>query len=878
MSTRKSLLRRTAAAALTAALLAGVFPLAVQGAEAAEPLSFQGHTYQAFSGGLTWTQARAACEAKGGHLATITSQEELAAIEGYLDGLGGDLQRAYWLGGTDQDQEGRWTWITGEAWTIENWSYGEPNDDFGSTEDYLGMYTPAVAHGGDPYCWNDFTDDARATGVEYMGYLCEWEDDTPTLPTGPVEPDRWSFGNSGENFMEKEEFWGFVNYVNKGYYITRADYDRLVSSSSLPAVDKLRLDPEPWQYQGIIEEKESRYNIDGKSQRFQAWGGSCYGMSVWTCLVGSGELSARDVAGSSTLASYASTLPVQSAINFYMWQQKLTVPTVAMEEFMQLPSQTAQLARLQQLADAADRDGPFLLCYQWYRDFPADGSAPKEEDCCGHAVVGYGSQWGLYTDLVRSRLGERTGDTLFTHRIDLYDCAAPDDPEGLYDLYYSDDGVWAIPGHGIISTDHTAFDTPRNNGQLVLATADPDVLNAVDYTTGYATRPTVYDGILLGYRLGDSLSLDWTGGTDTITGFSSQSGTIPVAVTANLTMAGDTVPTDATAFLPDAAYCTVSSSTPLELQATAGQYLTTVQTDTRGRVTFTDDGGAALNLAATGTYQLQLAANQGWGSLTWDILEVAGDGAQVSLQPTSQGCLLLGDDLTGMTVLGSDGEEQVRLTLSTAAEEVLITDDGKAGRLWVREDKDGDGRYETTVAAAGQDAAFSDVLPGDYFYDAVAWAVAEGITNGVSPTAFGPQQTCTRGQTVTFLWRAAGSPAPKGTAPGFSDVAPDSYCADAVAWAMEQRITNGTGADTFSPNATVTRAQGVTFLYRAMGEPAAAGGGTFSDVPGQAYYHDAVAWAVAEGITNGTSHSTFSPNAPCTRGQIVTFLYRTYHE
>ena len=231
-----------------------------------------------------------------------------------------------------------------------------------------------------------------------------------------------------------------------------------------------------------------------------------------------------------------------------------------------------------------------------------------------------------------------------------------------------------------------------------------------------------------------------------------------------------------------------------------------------------------------------------------------------------------------MTVLGSDGEEQVRLTLSTAAEEVLITDDGKAGSLWVREDKDGDGRYETTVAAAGQDAAFSDVLPGDYFYDAVAWAVAEGITNGVSPTAFGPHQTCTRGQTVTFLWRAAGSPAPKGTTPGFSDVAPDSYCADAVAWAMEQKITNGTGADTFSPNATVTRAQGVTFLYRAMGEPAAAGGGTFSDVPGQAYYHDAVAWAVAEGITNGTSHSTFSPNAPCTRGQIVTFLYRTYHE
>lgn len=876
MLARKSIFYRTTVIALAATLLAGGLPLAVQAAEEADVLSFQGHTYQAFSGGLTWHEAKAACEAKGGHLATITSQAELSAVEDYLDSLDGSLQQAYWLGGTDQDQEGQWTWITGESWTIENWSYGEPNDDFGSEEDYLGMYTPAVPHGGDPYCWNDFTDDARATGVEYMGYLCEWEDDTPTLPTGPVEPDRWSFGNSGENFMEKEEFWGFVNYVNKGYYITRADYDRLVSSSSLPAVDKLRLDPEPWQYQGIIEEKESRYNIDGKSQRFQAWGGSCYGMSVWTCLVGSGELSARDVAGSSTLASYASTLPVQSAINFYMWQQKLTVPTVAMEEFMQLPSQTAQLARLQQLADAADRDGPFLLCYQWYRDFPADGSAPKEEDCCGHAVVGYGSQWGLYTDLVRSRLGERTGDTLFTHRIDLYDCAAPDDPEGLYDLYYSDDGVWAIPGHEIISTDHTAFDSPRNNGQLVLATADPDIINAVDYTTGHAIRPTAYDGILLGYRLGDTFSLDWLGGMDTITGFSSQSGTIPVAVTANLTMEGDTVPTDATAFLSDAAYCTVSSSKPLDFQVTAGQHLTTVQTETRGRVTFADDGGIDLNLTGTGIYQIQLAANQGWGNLSWDILEVVGDGTQVSLQPTDQGCLLMGDDLTGMTVLGSDGENQVRLNLSTVAEEVLITDDGKADGLWVREDKDGDGRYETTIAAVEQDGAFSDVLPGDYFYDAVAWAVAEGITNGVSSTAFGPNQTCTRGQTATFLWRAAGSPAPKGTAPAFSDVSPDSYCADAVAWALEENITNGTGPDTFSPNATVTRAQAVTFLYRAMGEPTVSGDGAFSDISAQAYYHDAVAWAVAEGITNGTSSSTFSPNAPCTRGQIVTFLYRTY--
>lgn len=169
--------------------------------------------------------------------------------------------------------------------------------------------------------------------------------------------------------------------------------------------------------------------------------------------------------------------------------------------------------------------------------------------------------------------------------------------------------------------------------------------------------------------------------------------------------------------------------------------------------------------------------------------------------------------------------------------------------------------------------AFTDVPADAYYTDAVAWAVENGITNGTSATTFSPNTSCTRAQMVTFLWRAAGSPEPATTNNPFTDVQSGAYYYEAVLWAVEQGITNGTSATTFSPDVTVTRGQTVTFLWRFNGSLAVSGG-SFADVPANAYYADAVAWAVAEGITNGTSATTFGPDDPCTRAQIVTFMYR----
>ena len=170
--------------------------------------------------------------------------------------------------------------------------------------------------------------------------------------------------------------------------------------------------------------------------------------------------------------------------------------------------------------------------------------------------------------------------------------------------------------------------------------------------------------------------------------------------------------------------------------------------------------------------------------------------------------------------------------------------------------------------------SFADVPVNAYFADAVKWAVDKGITNGLSDTMFGPYESCTRAQIVTFLWRAAGSPEPK-TASSFTDVPANAYYAKAVAWAVENGITNGMTETTFAPDATCTRGQSVTFLYRAL-KGTASGSTNFTDVKSDAFYADAINWAVANNVTNGTSNTTFSPNADCTRAEIVTFLYRAY--
>lgn len=218
----------------------------------------------------------------------------------------------------------------------------------------------------------------------------------------------------------------------------------------------------------------------------------------------------------------------------------------------------------------------------------------------------------------------------------------------------------------------------------------------------------------------------------------------------------------------------------------------------------------------------------------------------------------------------------------------IVAKDANGNKLTLKDN--GDGTYTFTMPASKvtvtaafaekkaepivPEKLFADVSAEEYYYEAVKWASENGVTGGIGENLFGAKLPCTRAQIVTFLWRAAGSPEPKGMS-GFVDVSADAYYAKAVAWAVEQGIVSGTSATTFSPDAVCTRAQSVAFLYRAFGTRTDKAAG-FSDVSADAYYADAVAWAVENGVASGIGGGLFAPDQDCARGQIVAFLYRAY--
>ena len=278
--------------------------------------------------------------------------------------------------------------------------------------------------------------------------------------------------------------------------------------------------------------------------------------------------------------------------------------------------------------------------------------------------------------------------------------------------------------------------------------------------------------------------------------------------------------------------------------------------------------GDANHASAEKTCTVSVTAYYVPGAPTYPATAPAAPNGTVTVSPSNAS---KGTNVT-VTVKPNEGYELGSLAVKDASGNLLpLTDlgNGKFSFVMPASKVSVEAEFVKTVATS-----FADVPANAYFADAVKWAVDKGITNGLSDTMFGPYESCTRAQIVTFLWRAAGSPEPK-TASSFTDVPANAYYAKAVAWAVENGITNGMTATMFAPDATCTRGQSVTFLYRAL-KGTASGSTNFTDVKSDAFYADAINWAVANNVTNGTSNTTFSPNADCTRAEIVTFLYRAY--
>ena len=399
----------------------------------------------------------------------------------------------------------------------------------------------------------------------------------------------------------------------------------------------------------------------------------------------------------------------------------------------------------------------------------------------------------------------------------------------------SEAGVLTVPSAGVYTVTASAGDITSNTLTITVTDSRAAVTSLTPATKNLSASGGSVEFTITGENLTDGITIQ---ADDSITATTTGTATEQKATLtfpANTDTANDKI-------------YTVTNS----LDNTKTAAVTVAKQSTGGGSTGGGGGGIA-------TYAITIAETEN-GNVTASA-KTAAKGADVTLTVTPD----TGYTLETLTVTDKDGKE-VKLTEKSGK----YTFPMPASNVTVNASFKTDSTKPVNP--------FTDVPNGAYYEDAVIWAVSEGITSGTTGTTFSPDASCTRGQMVTFLWRAAGSPAPESSVNPFTDVAADAYYYDAVLWAVENGITSGTSATTFAPDATCTRAQIVTFLWRSQASPAAGTANPFTDVAADAYYADAVLWAVANGVTDGTSATTFSPNSDCTRAQIVTFLYRAMGE
>ena len=324
----------------------------------------------------------------------------------------------------------------------------------------------------------------------------------------------------------------------------------------------------------------------------------------------------------------------------------------------------------------------------------------------------------------------------------------------------------------------------------------------------------------------------------------------------------------------DAASFTLSTANIADIAVGGNATFTVVPNTGLSAKTYTATVTVSGNNSITASFDVSFTVNPAGGGggggyvpATYSLTVDKTENGSISVSPKSAA---KGDTVT-VTVKPDEGYELDTLK--------VVDKNGDKVKLTEK-----DGTYTFTMPASKVTVTgtfamvnpFIDVKESDYFYEAVLWAFRNGITDGTSANTFSPNANCTRAQIVTYLWRAAGSPAPKSSENPFTDLKADAYYYDAVLWAAEQGITSGTGGGKFSPEAACTRSQSVTLLYHAAGSPKVSGNASFSDVEPNAYYATAVAWAEQNGVTGGIGGGLFGSANDCTRGQIVTFLYRFF--
>lgn len=697
----------------------------------------------------------------------------------------------------------------------------------------------------------------------------------------------WVWGKDNYRFLNNSSVFGST------YYIKDSDLNDFLSALDNTEIKEVA---SSWAIGG--SEQEQVRNL--KANHLIDWSGSCYGMALTAAIFKAGILEPDNYGGDTTHDIKMNT-DIRSFINIFQISQNVgaamrysleTVNKGQIEETL-----ASMWKRACNIGTSEKQSEPFLVRLRYQ----------SSDESWGHAVVCYGAEEGFFSYTVKN-----DNTYSFTKRLLIAD---PNKKEETY-IYISDDNRFAI---------YSAYPEVNAFGQRE-ATLD-ELRNVTHWDVDVTT-------IILNIGSSDTVRVTANGGNAVVqNGHILSTDGLDISVNLRDIGAGNSAGSSAYSYIlrGDADRVTLSAVDGDKLNADIqiGNYSVSVD----GTLdSFTAGKNGTVNIEnADDDIQLDLAINDA----DFDFVSISGiaDG-DTTLSVTSNAVTVSGEiaDME-FTNMNRQTETSTAVVHGDLDAKFTLKNDAVVAAV----DKDRDGTFETTldsdtaqhqfkyvINANGTHTArctlcdktitekhvfvngvcvcgarktsgsiddsshgstrpitnnrisFTDVSKTDYFYDAVLWAVENGITAGTSRTRFSPYATCTRAQAVTFLWRSSGSPAPKNSRMPFTDVSPSAYYYDAVLWALEEGITTGTSSTTFSPDAVIDRAQAVTLLYRANGAPSVTGHTAFTDVPQTAYYADAVKWAVDHGITTGTSAAAFSPNASCTRAQIVTFLYRAY--
>ena len=625
------------------------------------------------------------------------------------------------------------------------------------------------------------------------------------------------------------------------------------------------------------------YNIDGSLrpsnylyEPYRYWGGSCYGMSSWVVLNSHHIRSASEIDSTTTYLAEFLLDPFENS---------------NIESAINFYQFQHYLSPIQE-----DSNGFMALSQKAQIDILAELGKHANQTgelflICFQGYLDYlkdGSP-NLESSIAHAVVGygwEEIDPILLTvngktavydHRIWIYDCSKTKATQDMNLYYNGGNWTWCIPGWNLISTSSQSTDSIHNNAVLELATNDVSLINTVDYTTGQAN--TGESVVSVTTDANARYSLGFNAVQADISGFSVSSDILDHGITVmlhpNITPDGTVSDTLATAVIPDAQEYVVTSTDDMMAYTMQNEHYLTYSAL---------DAPGSITFMSNGNTVIQSGIVADYtinlvandGYHASDWCEIEISGtASVVSTETSEEGIIVTSDNLTNLTVYAENDGQTLTITASSEEDSVLITENSDGNLAVCEDIDADGIYETEIAAS---CPFTDVPSDSFYYEPVLWALENNITTGATETTFNPTGDCLRAQVVTFLWRAAGEPSPTSSHNPFVDVAPADYYYSAVLWAVEKGITNGADATHFNPMGVCNRAQVVTFLFRTFGNPAVdATENPFTDVPADAFYAAPVLWAVENSITNGLSATEFGPNANCNRAQIVTFLYRAYN-